>query len=110
LTGASLTAVTVMLTESLSFFAPPAPVLPWSSVVSVKSAAPLKLAVGVKLRPFNAALTSASVPVKTMLASAVPSPVAKASPPLPASVSVPLVTLKETCAKPLAASTSETLN
>jgi len=31
--GASLTATTVMSRLSLSVFAPPAPVLPWSSVV-----------------------------------------------------------------------------
>ena len=41
LTGASLTALTVMLTVSLSVFAPPSPVFPRSLVVICTVAAPL---------------------------------------------------------------------
>ena len=44
--GASLTALTVMLTVSVSVSGPPAPVLPWSLVVICRLARPLKLAVG----------------------------------------------------------------
>ena len=48
MTGASLTAVTVIATVSVSDSAPPEPVLPWSLVVIVRLAAPLKLGVGVE--------------------------------------------------------------
>ena len=44
-TGASLTALTVMVTVSVSVSAPPVPVLPWSLVVIVSVAAPLKFSV-----------------------------------------------------------------
>ena len=46
-TGASLTALTVMATVSLSVSVPPAPVLPWSDVVKLRVALPLYCAVGV---------------------------------------------------------------
>ncbi len=46
LTGASLTAATLMVTVSMSTSVPPEPVLPPSLVAIVSVAAPLKLAVG----------------------------------------------------------------
>ena len=45
-TGASLTALTVMLTVSVSLSGPPAPVLPLSLAVTVSEAEPLKFALG----------------------------------------------------------------
>ena len=62
--------------------------------------------VGAKLRPFRAVLMLASVPVKVMVASAVPSPVVKVSPAVPARVSVPLVPVSVTCTGLAPASTS----
>ena len=44
--GASLTGVTVIATESVSLLAPPVPVKPWSLVVIVRLAEPLKLDTG----------------------------------------------------------------
>jgi hypothetical protein len=46
LTGASLTAAMLMPTESVSVFAPPEPLLPWSLVVTVSVAEPLWFAAG----------------------------------------------------------------
>ena len=46
LTGASFTALTVTATVSVSVFAPPEPLFPWSSVVIVRVEEPLKSAVG----------------------------------------------------------------
>jgi hypothetical protein len=44
--GASLTASTVMATVSVSLFAPPAPVLPWSFVTICNVELPPKFSVG----------------------------------------------------------------
>jgi hypothetical protein len=62
----------------------------------VKLAAPLKPAVGVKLIPFKAVLMLAMVPVKVIVASAVPSPTVKLRPLVPLRVSVPLVAVSVT--------------
>ena len=43
-TGASLTALTVMATVSMSVWAPPEPVLPWSLVVTVRLADAVEVA------------------------------------------------------------------
>ncbi len=93
-----------MLTTSVSLSGPPEPVLPRSFEVIVKLAAPLKPAVGVKIMPFRAVLTFASVPRKVIVASAVPSPAPvplpslklKLKPVMPLSVSVPLVAVSVT--------------
>ena len=63
-----------MVTVSLSVRVPPVPVLPWSLVTIWRLAAPVKLAVGLKLSPARAVLTAAIVPVNVIVASAVPSP------------------------------------
>src|SRR5215468_5795452 len=105
-TGASSTALTVMATESTSVLAPPDPVLPWSLVVTVRLAAPLKLAVGANTRPFSAVLMLARLPVTVTVA--VPLPVT-VRPVVPASVSTPLVAARVTCTLELPASTSAML-
>src|SRR5262247_4124590 len=103
LTGASLTAFTVMATESLSLRAPPEPVLPWSLVVTVRLAAPLKLLVGANTRPLRAVLMLARLPVTVTVAVPLPLTV---RPEVPASVSTPLVAAKVTWTLELPASTS----
>ena len=74
----------------------------------VKDAAPLKPAVGVKVMPLRAVLMLAMVPVKVIVASAVPSPTVKARPAVPESVNVPLVTVSVTWTAFVPASTSAT--
>ncbi len=96
LTGASFTAVTVMFTVSVSLKAPPDPVLPKSLVTIWILAAPLKLAVGVKLMPLSAALMLLIVPVITIVEFAVPLPVVKLSPVVPLKVIAPLAAVKVT--------------
>ena len=85
-----------MLTVSVSASAPPEPVLPWSLVTICRVAAPLKSAVGEKLKPSRAALMSASVPVKVITASPTPSPVVKLRPVNWLSEIVPLVAVSVT--------------
>jgi hypothetical protein len=51
LTGASFTALTVMLTVSVSLCAPPEPVLPWSSVTIWTTPRRCSWRSGVKLSP-----------------------------------------------------------
>ena len=58
--------------------------------------------------PSRAALMSVMVPVKVMVASAVPSPVTKVRPVVPASVNVPLVAVSVTLTALEPASTSLT--
>ena len=72
------TTVTDRLSVSLS--GPPAPVLPWSFVVTVRLAGPLRSAAGWNISPSNAVLTSASVPVNVSVESARPSPVPASAP------------------------------
>ena len=106
--GASFTATTVMATLSVSDIAPPAPLLPRSSVTMLNTAAPLKFAPGAKARPFSAALIDTRVPVKVRLA--LPSaPPVSVMPAVPPRVSTPFVTVSVTCSALLAASTSPTL-
>ena len=92
-TGASLTALTVMATVSVSVWAPPEPVLPWSLVVTVRLAVPLKLPVGWNTRPLRAVLMLASVPVTVTVPVPLPLTV---RPEVPARVSTPLVTASVT--------------
>ena len=68
---------TVMPIVSTSCNDPPLPVLPWSSVVIVIVAVPLKEALGVKVSPSRDVLMSSIVPVKVMSVSSVPSPTEK---------------------------------
>src|SRR5882672_10581155 len=103
LTGASLTALTVMATVSTSVLAPPEPVLPKSLVVTVRLALPLKLPVGANTRPFNAVLMLARLPVTVTVPVPLPETV---SPDVPASVSTPLVAASVTWTFELPASTS----
>ena len=97
-----------MFTESVSESGPPVPLLPWSFVVIVTLAVPLKPKFGVKLIPLSAALILAMVPVKVIVASAVPSPTVKARPLVPLSVNVPFVAVSVTWMALVPASTSET--
>ena len=97
LSGASLTALTVMPTVSVSVNAPPEPVLPWSSVVSVRVTAPLKSAFGSNDMPSSAALMLAAVPVNVIVLSALPSPTVKLRPSVCARVKVPSLTPSVTC-------------
>ena len=93
LTGASLTALTVMATESLSVRAPPEPVLPRSLVATVMLAAPLKLPVGANTRPLRAVLMLARLPVTVTVPVPLPLTV---RPAVPARVSTPLVAVSVT--------------
>src|SRR5215813_5260477 len=102
-TGASSTALTVMATGSVSLSGPPEPVLPWSLVVTVRLAAPLKLAVGWNTRPFSAVLMLPRLPVTVTVPVPLPLTV---SPAVPARVSTPLVAASVTCTLELPASTS----
>src|SRR5262252_9545368 len=106
LTGASSTAFTVMASESTSVSGPPEPVLPWSLVVTVRLASPLKLAVGWNTRPFNAVLMLARLPVTVTVPVPLPLTV---RPVVPARVSTPLVAVSVTCTLELPASTSAML-
>src|SRR5882724_6004307 len=102
-TGASLMALTVMATVSVSPSAPPEPVLPRSLVVTVRLAAPLKLPVGANTRPLRAVLMLARVPVTVTVPVPLPLTV---RPAVPASVSTPLVAASVTWTFELPASTS----
>ena len=104
--GASFTETTVMAIVSSSVRGPPKPVLPWSLVMICRLAAPLKLGVGANDSPSSAALMLAMVPVKVIVASAVPSPVLKARPAVPLSVILPLVPFSVTLTELPPASTS----
>ena len=114
-----------MVTESVSLKLPPVPVLPLSSVrmvilppkaVPATVALLFKLAVGLKIKPFNAALILATVPVIRIVSSSVPSLTAVEGEPLivvlkvkPAvwlKVSVPFCAHIVTVISPGAASTS----
>ena len=106
--GASLTAPTVMPTLSLSDSAPPLPVLPWSLLTRLSTAAPLKFAAGAKTRPFSAVLMALMVPVKVIAALPLAPPV-KLRPAVPPRVSTPFVTVNVTCKALAPASTSLTL-
>ena len=99
-TGALFTGVTLIVTESVSLCAPPLPLPPWSLVAIVIPAAPVKFRVGRKLMPARAVFTAAIVPVKVMLASAVPSPTLKLKPAVPPRVSVPFVPARLIRARP----------
>jgi hypothetical protein len=66
-------------------------------VVIESEAAPMKVAAGMKLSPFSAALIAATVPVNVIVPSAVPSPALNVSPPMPARVMTPLVAVSTTC-------------
>lgn len=79
----------MMVTVSESDMAPPVPVLPWSFVVIVTDAFPMKAVVGVNDMPPSAVLMLLRVPVKVIVASAVPSPVVKVSPVVLLRVKVP---------------------
>src|SRR5882724_5567837 len=103
LTGASLTALTVMATVSTSVWAPPEPVLPRSLVVTVRLALPLKLPVGANTRPLRAVLMLARLPVTVTVPVPLPLTV---RPAVPASVSTPLVAASVTWTFELPASTS----
>ena len=117
----SFTGVILITTESVSLkFGPP--LLPLSSVRMVifpPKAAPatvallFKLAVGLKTKPFSAALMSAIVPVMRMVSSSVPSLTAvefvvvlKVKPVVWLSVSVPFSAQMVTVIMPVPASTS----
>ena len=76
-TTGAFTFPTVIVTTSVSLKAPPVPVLPKSSVVTVTVAVPLKDVVGVKVDPSKAVLISAIVPVNVIVVSSVPSPTVK---------------------------------
>ncbi len=106
LTGASFTALTVMVLVSVSVNAPPEPVLPRSSVTIVKVTLPFMLAIGVK-RGFDApakkALIFAIVPDNAT--ELVPDP-ATVTPPLVVADNVPESTDKVTFIAPDPASTS----
>src|SRR5882724_5132421 len=103
LIGASLTALTVMATASVSPSAPPEPVLPRSLVVTVRLALPLKLPAGANTRPFNAVLMLARLPVTVTVPVPLPLTV---RPDVPARVSTPLVAASVTWTFELPASTS----
>src|SRR5436305_588432 len=83
LTGASLTALTLIAITSVALCAPPEPVLPWSFVIKLIAAEPLKLDAGVNVRPFKAVLMSAAVPENTILLLCDPLPVVKVKPFVP---------------------------
>src|SRR4051794_21048905 len=55
---------TVMLNASVSVSVLPVPEFPWSLLVIVSTAVPLKPALGVKVRPFSALLMLYIVPVR----------------------------------------------
>src|SRR5215210_3812579 len=106
--GASLTAVTLTLTESLSLCGPPVPVLPPSFVVMLMAAEPLKFANGVYDRPFSAPLMLEIEPENVMAASEEPSPALNVRPAVPLSESRPFEADSETCTVLPPASGSET--
>ena len=87
------TALTLMVTVSVSVRVPPVPVAPRSLLTICRLAAPVKLVVGLKLSPFRAVLTAEMVPVNVIVASAVPSPTENDSAPgiVPNNVVAPLV-------------------
>ena len=71
-------------------------------------AAPVKPLVGLNDIPFNAAFTFVSVPVKTIVASAVPSPVVNDKPAIELRVNVPFVAVNVILIAFVPASTSAT--
>ena len=99
---------TLIATESVSLSAPPLPVLPRSFVTTWRPAAPLNPLVGLNDRPLRAVLIAAMVPLKVIVGSAVPSPVVKARPVVPPSVTFPLVPARVTRTEAPPASTSDT--
>ena len=107
LTGASLIAVTLSVTLSVSVRVPPLPVLPWSLVLTVSVTAPSALAAVVKLTPDAAmnALRFAALPVSV----SVPDPEPPTVTPLPlVAASEPLPTDSVICRLAEPASTSAT--
>ena len=103
--GGSFTPLTVMATRSESLRAPPAPLLPWSSVIISTLALPLKFGVGSNTNPSRALLISVIVPVKVTLA--VPSaPPVMVNPLMPLRLSAPLTAFRVTRRVPAPASTS----
>src|SRR5204863_36358 len=81
--------------------------VPLSVVTIWIDAAPLKFEVGRKFKPFSAALMLASVPVKVIVPSAVPSPTVNDKPAVPLRVITPLAAVSVTVW--LVSSTAETL-
>ena len=79
-----------------SFLLPPVPVSPWSLVVIVRLAPPVKLGAGVNLSWSRALLISCTVPMKVMVALLAPLPDEKESPVVLDSVRRPLVALSVT--------------
>ena len=96
----------MIATESVSLFAPPVPVLPWSLLVI--SIEPALVPEGVKLMPLRTALIVPMSPVKVMVVSAVPSPVLKVTLEGSLRVIVPLVAVRVTSMSSVPASKSET--
>jgi hypothetical protein len=107
-TGGSSTAVTVVVTASVSVRGPPDPVLPRSLVVTTMVAVPSKFGFGVRTRPSSAVPTADTVPRNVVVASATPSPAVKLTPPVPPSVTVPLVAVSVVWTRPVPASRSAT--
>ena len=87
--------MTIIVTESVSVFAPPVPVLPKSSVSICKDISPVKLLSGLKLIPLKAALISLTEPVKVM-EELLLLPAVKVNPVVPLKVIVPVVLLSLT--------------
>ena len=106
--GAELTKATLMKTVSVSLSGPPAPVLPWSLVLTVSKALPEKLKSGSKRRPSRAALISVRLPVNTMVASPAPVPLKNDRPVVLPTVSSPWVTVSVSRNGLPPASTSDT--
>ena len=84
-------------TTSVSDCAPPDPALPWSFVVKLMLAEPLKFDVGVKVKPFKAALMLAAIPVKTIVELFEPLPVVNVNPVVWLKDIKPFVDVKVTC-------------
>ena len=96
LTGASLTALTVMVTVSVSESALPRAAVALVVGDDLQAGRAVEVGGGVNARPFRAALMLAIVPVKVIVASAVPSPAVNVRPVVPLSVIVPLVAVSVT--------------
>ena len=78
--GGLLTAPTLIAIDLLSVFAPPEPVLPWSSTLMVSVVGPVVVRGSQVIDRAKAAFTLATVPVKVMAASLVPSPTVNVRP------------------------------
>ena len=104
--GASFTGSTVMLMESTSCIAPPAPEFPRSFVMIMMVAPPSKSAVGSKVSPSNAPLAIVCVARNVTVESSVPVPLEMLIPVVLPSVIVPLVADTVTSIRELSASAS----